>query len=571
MATRCYRCDRSDCVNSHATGISRRNLLRRAGALGIAVGASPLILAACQQVAPPATAPTATPATVRTGGQATMAIFGSTGASLLPNFTTTNFAITASQCFFDSLFRYDEKFQLVPWLAESFDVSADSRTYTFKLRKGVKWSDGQPFTARDVEATVLALSDPKSVTNWFSYVEEIDGAPGRKKGTRSDLPGIQVVDDTTMKITTTQPSAIFLDLFGTNFMPLPKHVLDTIPMDQLVKSAFAQRPTVSSGAFRLVRHAADDFVELERNPNFWGEPAKLDKVFVKIMTPETAIAALQRGEVDVIPGEISGELPAADARDLKGNSGITVTSYQNNNTETFYMNLKTLFPDVRVRQAILYAIDRESIVQTALLGFGKVAHSVFPEFSPFYDDSALVKYTYQPEKAKQLLREAGWNTAKEVNFLLPTGDTTRDQVGTVIHQQLRTVGINGVIERVDFATGVARLIRSHTFDLALFQNRGFNNLDVSRRFACRMLDAGVNAGGYCSEELDRLMDEAKRKVRPEEQKPLVSQIQKIISRDAATAMVYHRDSIGAVNTKKIGGAVPRRGGVQLDIGKWHLK
>ncbi|MGH2383433.1 MAG: ABC transporter substrate-binding protein [Candidatus Limnocylindria bacterium] len=548
-------------------------MLRRAGLLGLAVSASPLILAACQQTGPTATSTpgATTPGAVRTGGQATMAIFGSTGASLLPNFTTTNFAITASQCLFDSLFRYDPDFNLVPWLAESVDVSADSRTYTFKLRQGAKWSDGEPFTARDVEAAVLAISDPATVTNWLSYVEEIEGAAARKRGERNDVPGIEVVDETTVRVTTVQPSAIFLDLFGTNFMPLPKHVLDTIPMDQLAQSSYTHEPTVSSGAFRLVRHAADQFIELERNPHFWGEAAKLDRAFVRIMTPETAIAALQRGEVDVIPGEISGELPANDAQDLKANPDITVTSYQNNNTETLYINLKTIFPDVRVRQAILYAIDRQAIVDTALLGFGKVADSVFPDFSQYYDESALQRYTYDPDRASQLLSEADWDSTPEVNFLLPTGDTTRDQVGTIIHQQLAAVGVNGVIERVDFATGVNRLIRSHTFDLALFQNRGFNNLDVSRRFACRMLDGGVNAGGYCSEGLDQIMEEARMTVGLEEQKPLVSEIQRIISEDVPTAMIYHRDSIGAVNTSRIGGAVPRRGGVQLDLNQWHLK
>jgi peptide/nickel transport system substrate-binding protein len=341
-------------------------------------------------------------------------------------------------------------------------------------------------------------------------------------------------------------------------------------MDQLLKSEFASQPTVSTGPFRLVRYVPDQFAELERNQNYWGKRPNLDKVFIKIMTPETAVVQLEKGELEVIPGEISGELPPAEALRLKQNPDITVTSYPNNNTETLYPNIRTMFADARVRQAMMYAIDREAIVRQVLLGFGKVAYSVYPEFSPYYLPD-LNTYPYDPERAKQLLSEAKWDSSQQPNFILPTGDTTREQVGTIIHQYLQAVGINAKIERTDFATMVNRLTRTHTFDLALAQNRGFNNLDLSRRFHTKMLDAGVNSGGYSNPELDKLMEEARSKVRFEEQKPLTDRIQRIINQDVPTVMLYYRDSIGAVNTKRLGGAVPRYRGVHRTMAEWFLK
>jgi peptide/nickel transport system substrate-binding protein len=593
-------------LNNTRGRLTRREAFVRLGTFGLTVAVGSL-LAACQTTAPsvptsapvgpsnpPTSAPAATPTSGGTalaptaaaaakpttqtapaangasGGEASMAIFGAPGSSLLANFTTTNFAITIAQCCFESLLTYDDKLQFQPFLAEKWDVSPDGRTYTFSLRKGVTWSDGQPLVASDVLATVLAMTDPKTTTNWISYVEEIVGATDRKAGKSNDLPGIQVLDDSTLKVTTSQPSATFLDLFGVEFSVLPKHILDSIPMDQLNKSQFTNQPSVSTGPFTLVKYTADQETEFARNTNYWGKKPSLDRFFVKIMTPETAVVALEKGDLQVIPGEISGELPPQDADRLKQNPDITVTSYANNNTETLYPNLKTTFGDVRARQALLYGIDRESIVQQVLLGYGKVAYSVYPEFSPYYR-ADLNKYAYDPEKSKQLLQQANWDSGQQLDFLVPTGDSTRTTVSTIVQQYLQALGINAQIEQTDFATSVARLTQQHKFDLSLTQNRGFNNLDVSRRFASRMYDAGVNSGGYANTDLDNLMNDARSKVRLEDQKPLTDQIQQIINTDVPTVMMYYRDSIGAVNTKQLAGAKPRYRGVHRTLSDWSRK
>lgn len=225
---------------------------------------------------------------------------------------------------------------------------------------------------------------------------------------------------------------------------------------------------------------------------------------------------------------------------------------------------------MRARQALLYAIDREAIVKEVLLGYGKVAYAVFPEFSPYYK-ADVNKYPYNPDMAKQLLQQAGWSGAQQLDFLVPTGDTTRTQVSTIVQQYLRAVGINAQLEQTDFATSVARLTQQHKFDLALTQNRGYNNLDVSRRFASRMYDAGVNSSGYANPALDTLMTDARSKARFEDQKPLTDQIQQTINADVPTVMMYYRDSIGAVNSKQLSGATPRYRGVQRTMADWVRK
>jgi peptide/nickel transport system substrate-binding protein len=476
-------------------------------------------------------------------------------------------AVIIAQCVFESLLAYNyPKVEIQPKLATSYDVSSDGKTYTFHMRQGVKWSDGQPLTAHDVEASVMALTDPATVTNWISYVDEIVGALERKQGKREDVPGLKVVDDSTLQVTTINPSAIFLDLFGTSFMVLPKHILDGIPMDQLLKSPFAHEPTVSTGPFHVTSYVADQYVQLERNANYWGTPAFLDKAFIKQVDSDASIAGLQRGEIDII----SDGVPPSAVDDLKRSADITVTSFPFDTCLTLYPNLHTAFSDVRVRQAMMYAVDRESIVKNVLQGYGKVAYSVYSETSPYYSPN-LNKYAFDPVKAKQLLTDAQWDSTKELSFYVGAGDKVVEQTATVIQQQLDAVGIKSKIQLEEFSTFVTRLIKNHEFDIALAGNVGFNNLDLTRRFACRMYADGVNAGGYCNPMLDTTMDQARSTVKLEDQKPLTDKIQQILNDEAGTVPMYYKDNIGAVNSKRVGGAVPHFGGIHRDIGQWYVK
>jgi len=411
----------------------------------------------------------------------------------------------------------------------------------------------------------MALTDPATVTNWISFVDEIVGALERKQGKRTDVPGLHVVDDMTVQATTINPSAIFLDLFGASFMVLPKHILDGIPMDQLLKSPFAHEPTVSTGPFHVASYNADQFVQIDRNPNYWGTPALLDKVFIRLTDSDAGMAGLQRGEIDII----SGGVPPSDVDDLGRSGDITVTSFPFDTCLTLYPNLRTAFGDVRVRQAMFYGIDRESIVKNVLQGYGKVAYSVFAETSPYYS-SNVNRYPFEPDKARQLLKDAQWDSKQDLRFYVGSGDKVTEQTATVIQQQLQAIGITSHIQLEEFSTFVTRLIKNHDFDIALAGNVGLNNLDLTRRFACRMYTDGVNAGGYCNATLDTTMDQARATVKLDEQKPLTEKIQQTIVDEAGTVPIFYRDDIGAVNTKKIGGAVPHFGGIHRDIAQWYV-
>ena len=508
----------------------------------------------------------------RTGGDAAMAIFGAPGSVLLPAFTSTNFSITVAQTGNRSLISYSPNLRMQPDMAESWTISPDGRTYTFTLRPGLRWSDGAPITSQDFQYTALALSSSRTTSNWFQWVAEVQGAAVRKAGKSDALPGFKVVSDRVFQVTTETPSASFLDLFGTELMPLPAHSLRSIPLPELQKSDFARVPKVSSGPFAITDYQTDSLVTMARNPYYYGRRPALDRIYIKVLTPETAVAQLERGELQVIPGEISGELPPTDVALLSRNPDLAVTSYPNTNTEVLYINVKRKpLDDVRVRQAMAYAINREAIVASALLGMAKVAYAPYASFTPWYDKS-LNPYKFDPAHAKQILAEARYDSSAPIRFLVPTGDTTVINVGTVIAQELRTAGLNIAIEQTDFATAVNRLIVAHDFDLSITQNRGFNDPDLSRRFSTAAIsNGGVNAGQYSNPTLDQLLDQARHTVDAKQQLPILYKIQEIVTTDVPVILLYYRDSIGAVNTKQLGGAVPRFGGVFRDAANWYRK
>ena len=209
----------------------------------------------------------------RSGGDASMAIFGAPGSVLFPLFTSTNFSLTVAQTANRTLISYSPNLQMQPDMAQSWKISPDGRTYTFTLRPGLRWSDGAPITSADFEYTALVLSSSQTNSNWFQWVAGISGAAARKAGKSDALPGFKVVNARVFQVTTDTPSSSFLDLFGTELMPAPAHSLRAIPLPQVQKSDFARVPTVSSGPFAISDYQTDTLVTMTRNPVLLRPPA----------------------------------------------------------------------------------------------------------------------------------------------------------------------------------------------------------------------------------------------------------------------------------------------------------
>ena len=333
---------------------------------------------------------------------------------------------------FDSLLGLDSRSQLQPHLTTAQPtVSPDARTFTFHLKPDLKWSDGKPFTSKDVLFTYNLLANPRSGSAWVGSFAQVKGADAVKKGNADTLSGLTAPDAHTVVIKTTAPNVGAVATLGV--LPLlPEHVLGSVPLDRVSKNDFFHRPTVGLGPYRFVTYKTDQYVELKANSRF-RSPVNIKRVLLKTVSSDVATAQLGTGEMDL--AQISPtDLPAIRKSgnvSVRGIEGIGYTRIAVNQTQK-------RFADVRVRQALLYAVDRKKIIDKVLAGKGTVVNSSF--FGPAAPDD-LNPYPYDPAKAKKLLRAAGWDASQPVTLQWVPGQRDRDTTATIVQSQLQAVGV----------------------------------------------------------------------------------------------------------------------------------
>ncbi|GGV40931.1 ABC transporter substrate-binding protein [Actinomadura cremea] len=445
---------------------------------------------------------------------------------------------------FDSLYGADASYRLTPRLAEAApEISEDAKTITVKLRPGLKWSDGKPLTAKDVVFTYTALADPETGSAQAGKFAVIEGAKELADGKADSLEGLTAVDDTTVKITTSRPAAGLPGLIG-NTPIIPEHVLGQVPEEGLGDNGFFTKPTVASGAFTFVQYKTDQYVELAANPNY-REPVSIKKVYLKPVTSDVATAQLGTGEMDLV------QVAPTDLPTVKAMDGVEVVTAKSPGFNRIAINQsQDRFKDVKVRQAMLHAIDRKGLVNKVLGGAGTVVDSSFyGELAP-----AGERYPYDPAKAKSLLAEAGWDASKPVKLLWVPGQRDRDTAATVIQSQLGAVGMEVELEQVQ----VDALLSSYedrSFDLALFGggNYATEPSTVSTIDGC---DAGYPDGGnishFCDEELDGLLERADAVADPAERESLFKQAAEIEQAGVPYLWLYNPDTIWAYRTRLSG-------------------
>ncbi len=358
-------------------------------------------------------------------------------------------SVNLSNLFLGALVVTDDKMHMVPVLAtevptkENGGISKDSKTITYKLRKGVKWSDGTPFTSADVAFTQTYMMNPKvNVSNRAGYDRVV----------KVDTP-----DENTIIFRLKTPFAPFV---ATTFQwgILPKHVLEK--SKDLNTDPWNRTLNPGLGPFSLKAWKQGQYVEAVRNKAYWGEPANLDKMMVKFVSdPNALFAQLKNGEVDWF--ELAPSTVAKSIAKLP-NAALFKTDTLSFENYAFIMKPGSPLRDKRVRQAISHAINVAQIVKTLYPGERQAATTQHPLSFAF--NSTLKPYAYDPPKAKQLLAQAGWKDAnkdgvlekgKQRLFLIistTTGQSDREQKEEIIQQDLKKVGIGSEIKNYEAAT-----------------------------------------------------------------------------------------------------------------------
>jgi peptide/nickel transport system substrate-binding protein len=438
---------------------------------------------------------------------------------------------------YDSLLHFkDESTEVEPSLAESWEISDDGLVYTLKLREGVKYHDGTDFKADDVKFNIERQIDPNHPyhdTGEFPYAEFTWGM----------VDNIEVVDDYTVKIALKEPFAPFVN-------HLAMHPAAMASPAAIEKSGrdFSIQP-VGTGPFKFVSWNPGVELVMERNPDYWREPPKVEKViFRPIIEDQARLTELESGGVNFIVN-----VPPDELARLKGDDRFTVVEQPGMHTWWVAFNhSRAPYDDVRVRQAMNYAINKKAIVDNILKGTGVVAINPLPPVVWSYTDD-IQRYDYDPEKAKQLLAEAGYPDGFECVFWVPESGSGMQQpvtMGTAMQADLKAVGIDCKIETFEWGTYLDKVFvppEEAEFDLMEMSWIGDNGDPDNHLYILLSGEQwpphGYNAGFYKNDEVDALLREARTTLDVAKRTDLYQQAQKLIAEDPPWMMVDHETQI----------------------------
>lgn len=399
-----------------------------------------------------------------------------------------------------------------PGLAESWEVSDDGKVYTFKLRTGVKFHDGSDFNAEDVKFS-LDRARAEDSTN-------------AQKGLFAQIDTVEATDPATVTVTLKQPQGSFLYNMGWG---------DAVIVAPETADMNKEKP-VGTGPFRFDNWAKGSSITIVKADGYWGDAVALDKAEFRIIPdPAAATAALLAGDVQAFPF-----FPAPEALpqfESDPRFEVVVGSTEGETILTMN-NKKPPFDDIKVRQAVSHAIDRQAIIDGAMFGYGTPIGSHFAPHNPAYVDLTAT-YPHDPEKAKALLKEAGQENIKATLKLPPPTYARRG--GEIIASQLREVGIELEIIPVEWARWLEGVFKAKDFDLTIVSHTEPTDINIYGR-----KDYYFN---YDNPEFDKVLTELEATSDEAKRNELYGQAQKIIAEDAVVGFLFQLAKTGVWDAK----------------------
>ena len=439
---------------------------------------------------------------------------------------------------FNSLVKKDDKFDYVPELASDVKRSDDGLVFTFTLRDGVKFHDGRVLSSADVKYTLDTV-----FTRDFAKSASFYEGSGADK--RSLIKSVEAPDAKTVVVTLTKPWVGLLS--------------NLVPVAIIPKDSYESQKThpLGTGPFVFGNYDnAQQVVDLTAFPDYWEGPAKLQSVRVRVISDMNALQAeLQAGGVDIAP--LPTSLSPDAAKQLGQHPNLKVLQFNGSNVNLLTINTSSSpLDNVKVRQAIAYAIDRESMIKNLLQGYGKIAHSIIPEESWAYTPGQT--YTYDPATAKRLLDEAGFKDpdgdgpqmrfSKPIIYKVSGSSAAGRNYAGVIQNYLKVVGIPAEIATPEQNTFFDELRRGN-FQISYSQWVGGNQDPIFYKdlFATSEIPtetrASRNRSRFSNKELDALLEEAVNTFDRQKARDLYSRIQAIVSRDLPVFPLWYQANI----------------------------
>jgi len=430
---------------------------------------------------------------------------------------------------FDDLLTRDEHLNVQPALAERWEIP-DPRTYVFHLHQGVKFHDGRPLTSRDVKWTFDSLLQGKIRSTKSAVYQFVD---------RVEAP-----DDSTVVFHLKEP-----------FAPLLWNLSDgAIGIVPYGSGDEISRHPIGSGPFRFVSAEQDNEVIIERNDDYWGQKAHLKRVrFAVIPDGTTRALELRKGSADIAINALTGDTVLALEREPNLevlHAPGTVLAYMAFNTRD------PILKDVRVRQALAYAIDRRPMIHYLVSDFARPAYSLLPPESWAYNGD-VPRYDYNPDRARRLLDQAGYRAVNDVRFHLAMKTSTDEStrlMAAVLQQQLREVGIALDIRTFEFATFFSDVTRGAYQVHSLRWVGGNEDPDIFEYVfhSAKFSPHGANRTYYSNPRVDALIDQARSELDQNARKQIYAEIQRILAEDLPYINFWYLDNV-LVHTKRVRG------------------
>lgn len=431
--------------------------------------------------------------------------------------------------------------EILPDLAESWSVSDDSLTWTFNLREGVTWHDGTPFTAEDVVFSLEICVNPATTCWQAGPLSVLAGAQEYIDGTADSISGLVAVDDLTLTITTDGPTAPLLDILAETWI-LQKASLGEVPVDQVDNSDYWSTQSIGTGPFKFSQYVEGQYIETVRFDDYWRGAPKLDKLIRReFKDPATALLAFDAGEIDhtyLTADEIARETENANAVIHPGPSGV-------DNAITLNPAKNPLFGEPLFRQALLYAIDRASIIESIYGGAAEAVPCLYG--NPKYYPDDIEQYDYNPDKARELLAEVGAELPMSIVMDTYYNDQLSADVMAVMQQNLADVGINIELMPLDGASWTSRYYDAKESEMSFLG--GANGADPNRAYQYFYSTSPGNSYQYVNTDLDELLDAGRNEMDPDARTVIYQEACRVLGQDQPWIFLWQTTRYGIVSTR----------------------
>lgn len=488
-------------------------------------------------------------------------------SGLIPNIIGDKYSHDAVALIYNGLVTHDKDTNLIPELAESWDLGADCLDLTFKLRRNVRWHDGQPFTAADVVFTYQLMVHPKTPSPYKDDFEQVQS--------------VEAVDDYTVRVRYKHPFAKAIMTWAHSI--LPKHLLEKYMLEGKLREA-PQNFTapIGTGPYKFREMRSGEKFVVVANPDYFAGPPYISRIVYRIIPSQATIflelkarGIDQSTNLTALQFKRQTDYPAFRKAYNKFRYAANVYTYLGLNHQD------PRFADKRVRQAFAYAINKRDLIEGVRLGLAREATGPFKPGTWVYNPNVRT-YPYDPARAAALLAEAGWTTKNAAGLLVKDGrpftfdliisqgsDEGR-KVAEIIQAQLREVGIGAELRVLEWAAFLKEHIKKRRFSAAAMAWQiGLDSDQYAIWHSSQTGPDEFNFISYKNPEVDALLERGRKTCQQSERKVAYDRMQEILAEEQPLIFLYFRDMLPVVATR-VRGIVPGPIGIEHNMSEWYV-